>query len=136
MNRVVLSGGTCKVPKVQSTISQLFPDSTIISQAPDEIISLGAATHAGMVSKFPDLSGKTELEGNGTVGIPLTPSSIEVRVGDTVTEAVPKHTPLPYKTDIEFPEGNIIVIEADGKCIAKAEMAGSDDKSKVSLHFE
>ena len=136
MTRVVLTGGTCKVPKVQSTIGQLFPNSTVVIQAPDEIISLGAATHAGMLSKFPSLSGKTELEANHTVGIPLTPSNIEVRVGDNVTQAVAKNTPLPYKTDIELPEGNVIVIEADGKCIAKAEVAGSDDKSKVSLHFE
>ncbi|XP_063676910.1 heat shock 70 kDa protein 14-like [Bolinopsis microptera] len=136
ITRVVLTGGTCKVPKVQSIISQLFPESSIVSQAPDEIISLGAATHAGMLSKFPNLSAKSEVEGNGTVGIPLTPSNIEVRVGDVVTQAVAKNTPLPYKTDIELPEGNVIVIEADGKCIAKAEVAGSDDKSKVSLHFE
>ena len=136
MNRVVLTGGTCKVPKVQSMISQLFPNSTVVNQAPDEITSLGAATHAGMLSKFPSLSGKTELEANSTVGIPLTPSDIEVRVGDSVTTAVAKNTPLPFKTEIELPEGNVIVIEAEGKCIAKAEVAGSDDKSKVSLQFE
>ena len=135
MNRVVLTGGTCKVPKVQSIISHLFPNSTVINQTPDEIISLGAATHAGMISKFPSVSGKAELEANSTVGIPLTPSDIEVRVGDNVTRAVAKNTPLPFKTEIELPEGNVIVIEAAGKCIAKAEVAGSDD-SKVSLHIE
>lgn len=136
INRVVLSGGCCRVPKVQSTISSIFPGSTILSQAPDEIDSLGAACHAGIISNFPNMKGKAELEQNGTVGIPLIPSNISVRVGDTVTQAVAQYTPLPYKTDVELPEGNVIAIEAGGKCLAKAEVAGSDDKSKVSLHFE
>lgn len=136
ITRVVLTGGTCKVPKVQSIIGQLFPNSTILNSSPDEIIAMGAASHAALIGKFPSLSSKTESEADGTVAIPLTPSDIEVRVGDTVTQAVAKNTPLPFKKEMDLPEGNVIVIEAGGKCIAKAEVPGSDDKSKVSLHLE
>ena len=95
INRVVLAGGTCKVPKVQSVIGQLFPNSSIINSSPDEVIAMGTASHADMIGKHPSLSSKTESEPDGTVSIPLCPTDIGVKVGDTVTPAIPKDTPLP-----------------------------------------
>ena len=136
IGRVILSGGCCKVPKVQSVMSSIFSNSNILGQTPDEEVSLGAACHFGTFSKYQNMKEKIEIGQDGTVSIPVCPTTIAVRIGDTVTEAFAINTPLPCKADVELPEGNVMNIEADGKCLVKATLPASDEKCKISLHLE
>jgi len=139
VSQVVLAGGCCKVSKLQSRVSSIFPDAKVLNSSPDEVVSLGAAHHASIIAQYPDMKKKTEMESNGTVVIPVTPSAISVRVeGGGTTVVVPKHTPLPFTTEVELAEeGNVFFIEAEaGKCLARAEIPKSEENSKVSLHVE
>jgi len=136
INRVVLAGGCCKVTKLQSLVGSIFTGAKLSSQASDEITSMGAAHHVGMVAQYSEIKGKTEVEANGTVAVPTTPSAINVRIGDSLTKVVPKNAPLPFTIEVQLPEGNEIVIEADGKCLACAKIPKSEDSGTVSLHME
>lgn len=49
IDRVILCGGSMKIPKLQSTIAEMFPDSEILSSiAPDEVIAIGCARQAAL----------------------------------------------------------------------------------------
>ena len=136
VRRVILSGGSCKVPKVQALMSNIFPDSVILGHTPDEEVSLGAACHFGTFSRYLNVKQKMEIRPDGTVSIPVCPTDIAVRVGESSTEAFAKNTPLPCKVDVDLPEGNIIKIEANGKCLVKAAIPATEEKAKILLHLE
>jgi len=52
ISKVVLAGGTTKVTKVQSALSNMFPQAEILnSLAPDEVTAIGAAVQASFVTK-------------------------------------------------------------------------------------
>uniref|UniRef100_A0A2L2Y747 Heat shock protein 14 n=1 Tax=Parasteatoda tepidariorum TaxID=114398 RepID=A0A2L2Y747_PARTP len=52
INTVILCGGSCKLPKLQQLISNLFPSSKILSSiSPDEVIAVGAAKQATFVTQ-------------------------------------------------------------------------------------
>lgn len=49
IDRVILCGGTMKMPKLQKSISDMFPNSEILSSiAPDETIAIGCARQASL----------------------------------------------------------------------------------------
>ncbi|KAG8200832.1 hypothetical protein JTE90_006411 [Oedothorax gibbosus] len=51
INTVILSGGSCKIPKLQQLISNTFPTSTVLSSiVPDEVVAVGAAKQATLIS--------------------------------------------------------------------------------------
>ncbi|GFS64078.1 heat shock 70 kDa protein 14 [Nephila pilipes] len=55
INTVILSGGCCKIPKLQQLISNTFSSaSTLYSIVPDEVIAVGAAKQATLVSQSID----------------------------------------------------------------------------------
>ena len=50
--KVILTGGTTKVTKVQTALSNMFSQAELlVSLAPDEVIAIGAAVQASYVSK-------------------------------------------------------------------------------------
>lgn len=52
INTVILSGGCCKIPKLQQLISNTFSNASILySIVPDEVIAVGAAKQATLVSQ-------------------------------------------------------------------------------------
>jgi len=52
ITKVVLAGGTTKVTKVQSALSNMFPQAEVLSSlAPDEVTAIGAAVQASYVTK-------------------------------------------------------------------------------------
>lgn len=134
IDRVILSGGSCRVVKLQTTVTSLFTNSRVISDFPDEVQALGAATHSDILKKFPALASKVDPKADGTVSVPALSAALEVRVGDEVVQVVPQHTPLPHSTEINLPEGPVFCLQVGNKVIAKAEL--SEDKGQVSLHLE
>jgi len=50
INKVVLCGGSARIPRLQQMIRDLFPDVELLSSAPpDEVIAVGAALEAGLL---------------------------------------------------------------------------------------
>ncbi|XP_035227396.1 heat shock 70 kDa protein 14-like [Stegodyphus dumicola] len=51
INKVILAGGSCKIPKLQQLISNTFYSANVLSSInPDEVIAVGAAKQATLVS--------------------------------------------------------------------------------------
>lgn len=50
IGKVVLVGGSCKIPKLQSMISDMFQSASILNSiSPDEVIAVGAAEEAAII---------------------------------------------------------------------------------------
>ena len=54
IGKVVLSGGSTKVIKIQKQLASMFPDAQVLnSLAGDEVVAIGAAVQASLVTKEP-----------------------------------------------------------------------------------
>lgn len=57
ISKIVLCGGSMKIPKLQSTIANLLPDAEVLSGInPDEVIAIGCAKEAGLLLDVPEFS--------------------------------------------------------------------------------
>ncbi|XP_053364217.1 heat shock 70 kDa protein 14 [Clarias gariepinus] len=98
VNKVVLSGGSARIPKLQQMIKDLFPDVELLcSIPPDEVIPVGAAMQAGI------LVGKDSLDlGEDSITVDCCASDILVKEvddsgADIFTVLFPSGTPLPAR---------------------------------------
>ncbi|XP_026494956.2 heat shock 70 kDa protein 14 [Vanessa tameamea] len=66
ISKIVLCGGSMKIPKLQSAVASLLPEAEVYSGInPDEVIAVGCAKQAGMILDLPELSlsnTSTEIE--------------------------------------------------------------------------
>lgn len=66
IHKIVLCGGSMKIPKLQTAIASLIPDAELLSGInPDEVIALGCARQAGLLLEVPEFLSKdldTEME--------------------------------------------------------------------------
>lgn len=57
ISKIVLCGGSMKIPKLQSAIASLLPEAEILSGInPDEVIAMGCAREAGMLFDIPEFN--------------------------------------------------------------------------------
>lgn len=57
IHKIVLCGGSMKIPKLQSAIANLLPEVEVLSGInPDEVISVGCAREAGLLLDIPEFS--------------------------------------------------------------------------------
>lgn len=70
ISKIVLCGGSMKIPKLQSAVASLLPEAEVLSGInPDEVIAVGCAKQAGLILDLPELSlsnTSTEVEFLGT----------------------------------------------------------------------
>ena len=78
IQKVVLVGGTCKIPKLQQLLQDTFPNSEVLfSIPPDQVTAMGAAMQGQYVSDVAfDVSPSTNIL--------CTPASVMVKVCPTV----------------------------------------------------
>ncbi|XP_039871014.1 heat shock 70 kDa protein 14 isoform X3 [Simochromis diagramma] len=97
ISKVVLCGGSARIPRLQQMIREMFPDVELLNAAPpDEVIAVGAALEAGLLV---GRDGLTPEEDSVTVDV----SSIDVLVKEEMDESgaemftvlLPVGTPLP-----------------------------------------
>uniref|UniRef100_A0A3Q2W3K5 Heat shock protein 14 n=1 Tax=Haplochromis burtoni TaxID=8153 RepID=A0A3Q2W3K5_HAPBU len=96
ISKVVLCGGSARIPRLQQMIREMFPDVELLNAAPpDEVIAVGAALEAGLLV---GRDGLTPEEDSVTVDV----SSIDVLVkemdesgAEMFTVLLPVGTPLP-----------------------------------------
>uniref|UniRef100_A0A3Q1H6G9 Heat shock 70 kDa protein 14 n=1 Tax=Anabas testudineus TaxID=64144 RepID=A0A3Q1H6G9_ANATE len=99
INKVVLCGGSARIPRLQQMIRDMFPDVELLSSAPtDEVIAVGAALQAGL------LVGRDSLvpeEESITVDVSATDILVKVELDDSGAEVftvvLPSGTPLPAR---------------------------------------
>ncbi|MFN7065948.1 MAG: molecular chaperone DnaK [Aquificaceae bacterium] len=85
---VVLVGGSTRIPLVQQRIREFFGKEPHKGVNPDEVVAVGAAIQAGV------LSGQVKE----ILLVDVTPLSLGVETyGGVMTVLIPRNTPIPYK---------------------------------------
>jgi molecular chaperone DnaK len=88
IEEVLLVGGMSRMPAVQRLVERLFARPPSKGAHPDEVVALGAATHAGILRGDID----------DTALLDVTPHSIGIRVGDGGFAAlIPRNSMLPVR---------------------------------------
>ncbi|GAB1285928.1 Heat shock 70 kDa protein 14 [Apodemus speciosus] len=97
IHKVVLCGGSSRIPRLQQLIKDLFPAGDLLNSIPpDEVIPIGAAIEAGI------LVGKENTSGDDSVMIECSAKDILVKGvdesgADRFTVLFPSGTPLPAR---------------------------------------
>ncbi len=90
IDEVVLVGGSTRIPLVQETVKKFFGKEPHKGVNPDEVVALGAAVQAGV------LSGEVK----DVVLLDVTPLSLGVEtLGGVMTVMIPRNTTIPTKKE-------------------------------------
>lgn len=88
INEIVLVGGSTRIPLVQQRIKEFFGKEPHKGVNPDEVVAVGAAIQAGV------LSGEVKE----ILLVDVTPLSLGMETyGGVMTVLIPRNTPIPYK---------------------------------------
>merc|ERR1711935_820276 len=103
ISKVILCGGTSKIPKLQSRISSLFEKAEILSTInPDEVIAMGAAKQASLLPEDYNTSDLNENVGLRALNYDIVFTSNAVETGDGNNENEPivlisRNNPIPVR---------------------------------------
>ena len=91
IDRVILVGGSTRIPAVQEAIKKAMGKEPYKGINPDECVAMGAAIQAGV------LSGEFE-KGQGLVLVDVTPLSLGIEtLGGVMTTLIKRNTPIPCR---------------------------------------
>ncbi len=100
IDKVILVGGTTRIPLLQDMVEELFGVVPFKGINPDEIVALGAATQAGV------LAGKLKE----VILLDVTPHTLGVEVSENrMTKVIEKNTTIPAKV------GRLFTTTEDGQ---------------------
>src|SRR5262249_12817191 len=85
LDDILLVGGMTRVPAVQREVERIFGRRPSKGAHPDEVVAMGAAAHAGL------LTGEIDE----VVLLDVTPHSLGVRVGENTAVVIPRNTTVP-----------------------------------------
>ncbi|XP_022235486.1 heat shock 70 kDa protein 14-like [Limulus polyphemus] len=108
ISKVILCGGSAKVPRIQQLVSDAFPDAEVLNTiSPDEVIAVGAAVEAALllgkdIKESPELSSHI-LAVQNTLYIKSLGSDGE----DLLVPIILSGTPVPtrWQDSFHLPEG-------------------------------
>lgn len=88
---IVLVGGSTRIPKIQSMLSEMFDNKTLNrSVNPDEAVAFGAAVQGAI------LNGRRNVKTDGLLLQDVTPLSLGIEtVGRVMSVVIPRNTPIP-----------------------------------------
>lgn len=94
---IVLVGGSTRIPKVRTLLTELFPDKLRSNINPDEAVAYGAAVNAAIVSDTGDHIT------NGLVLLDVTPLTLGLEtIGGVMEPMIKRNTPIPAEVKQTF----------------------------------
>ena len=80
VERVIMAGGTCNIPALQSLMESEFPSSEILvcSPSPEDAVATGCALQAGIMRERWEWREEGEVEGG--VEVPCVPHDLWIKV--------------------------------------------------------
>ncbi|MCK5305956.1 MAG: molecular chaperone DnaK [Candidatus Omnitrophica bacterium] len=95
INEVILVGGQTRMPKVQELVKELFGKEPHKGVNPDEVVAIGAAIQAGILTG--------ESKANDVLLLDVTPLSLGIEtLGGVFTKLIEKNTTIPTKKSQVF----------------------------------
>ncbi len=117
---VVLVGGSTRIPFVQQRIKEFFGKEPHKGVNPDEVVAVGAAIQAGV------LSGEVKE----ILLVDVTPLSLGVETyGGVFTVLIPRNTPIPYKKCETFTTASDYQTEVEVHVLQGERQMAKDNKS-------
>ncbi|KAK3612027.1 hypothetical protein CHS0354_021703 [Potamilus streckersoni] len=146
ITEVILCGGGTKIPFVQRTVRDLFPDADLLNSInPDEVLAVGAAKQAAMLSSHEDEDIRLNAESAKVECISKTISiKSAVESGDVLVPVFPKLSPLHSRKHMTFNLGEeqtsflLEICEVDGDqviTLAQIVMRELNPSSSISTTF-
>ncbi|XP_069012496.1 heat shock 70 kDa protein 14 [Embiotoca jacksoni] len=98
INKVVLCGGSARIPRLQQMIREMFPDVEVLSSAPpDEVIAVGAALEAGLLVGRDGLGPEEESVTVDVSATDILVKEMDESGAEIFTVLLPSGTPLPAR---------------------------------------
>ncbi|KAM3587493.1 uncharacterized protein V6R79_006814 [Siganus canaliculatus] len=98
VNKVVLCGGSARIPRLQMMIREMFPDVELLSSAPpDELIAVGAARQAALLVGREHLSPDEESITVDVSATDILVKEVDESGAEMFTVLLPSGTPLPAR---------------------------------------
>lgn len=136
IDEIVLVGGSTRIPKVQSMLSEFFNGKQLNhSVNPDEAVAYGAAIQASILS-----GGAKDSKLNEVLLLDVIPLSLGLKTaGDVMTVLIPRNTTIPCKKTQVFstysdnqPAVTIEVYEGERAMVRDNNKLGSFDLSGIA----
>uniref|UniRef100_A0A8C6NJ76 Heat shock protein family A (Hsp70) member 14 n=1 Tax=Nothobranchius furzeri TaxID=105023 RepID=A0A8C6NJ76_NOTFU len=98
INKVVLCGGSARIPRLQYLIQEMFPDVELLNSAPpDELIAVGAAMEAGLLVGRDCLVPEEESVSVDVSAADILLKEVDESGAESFTVLLPSGTPLPAR---------------------------------------
>ncbi|XP_068163495.1 heat shock 70 kDa protein 14 isoform X4 [Antennarius striatus] len=98
INKVVLCGGSARIPRLQQMIREIFPDVELLCSAPpDEVIAVGAALQAGLLVGRDGLPPEEESVTVDVSAADILVKEVDECRAEAFTVLLPSGTPLPAR---------------------------------------
>jgi molecular chaperone DnaK len=127
IDEVVLVGGSTRVPKIQQVVKEFFGKEPNRSVNPDEVVAIGAAVQAGV------LSGEVK----DILLLDVTPLTLSIEtLGGVATPLIPRNTTIPTR------KSEVFSTAADGQTSVEVHVLqgerpmGRDNKTLGRFHLD
>ncbi|XP_056132638.1 heat shock 70 kDa protein 14 [Lampris incognitus] len=98
INKVILCGGSARIPRLQHMIRELFPDVELLSSTPpDEVIAVGAAVEAGLLVGRDSFSPEEESLTVDACASDILVKEVDEHGVEVFNVLLPSGTPLPAR---------------------------------------
>ncbi|MCQ1536011.1 molecular chaperone DnaK [Methanosarcina sp. KYL-1] len=125
INKVILVGGSTRIPAVAREVEDFMGKTPLQSINPDEVVAMGAAVQAGILgNEYLKSSGEQQVESGNLVLLDVTPLSLGFEtVGDSTASIIPRNTTIPTRNS------KIFTTHYDNQRVVRGKILQGEDRA-------